>query len=468
MNDLLLSAAKNPLLKNILSSAGVPTPVSLKRQEGALSATPLKDQRLAFFSLDQKAPEALFAALSEKGANVLSYLPVSKELQSKLVAFGRHIARLDNLGEADKLDALVFDGSKIQSVTDLEPLYRFFHAHLARVVANGRIVVIGSESVAGDSTFARALEGFTRSIAKETGARGITANLILHSGHAEDILVGPLTFFLSKASCYVTGQILALSKDAVKPKSIPQAQSLAGKVALVTGAARGIGAKIAAALAAEGAHVVCLDRAQEAEALAETARRLDAHIFHQDLSEKNAAEKIAAYFKTKFQGCDIVVHNAGITLDKTLKKMPVESWQRVMDINLRAPMEITHRMLQDNALKNEAHIVCLSSIAGIAGNFGQTNYSASKAALRGFVAAMANEMAKINGTINAVAPGFIETRMTESIPFVTREVGRRLNNLGQGGRPEDVAQVVSFLAQPASFAVSGQTLRICGGSLLGA
>lgn len=467
MNDLLLSAAKNPFLKNILSSAGLPTPVSLKRQEGALSAIPLKDQRLAFFSLDPKTPEALLAALSEKGANVLSDLSVSKELQSKIVACGRRIARLDSLGDTDKLDALVFDGSKIQSVTDLESLYHFFHANLARVAANGRIVIVG-RALALDTTYACALEGFTRSIAKETGARGITANLLLHSEHAEDFLIEPLTFFLSKASCYVTGQILTLNNDAVKPKSIPQTQSLAGKVALVTGAARGIGAKIAAALAAEGAHVVCLDRAQEAEALAATARKLDGHIFHQDLSEKNAAEKIAIYFKTKFQGCDIVVHNAGITLDKTIKKMPVESWQRVMDINLRAPMEITQRMLKENALKSEAHIVCLSSIAGIAGNFGQTNYSASKAALRGFVAAMAGPMAEIHGTINAVAPGFIETRMTESIPLLTREVGRRLNSLGQGGRPEDVAQVVSFLAQPASFAVSGQTIRICGGSLLGA
>jgi len=125
-------------------------------------------------------------------------------------------------------------------------------------------------------------------------------------------------------------------------------------------------------------------------------------------------------------------------------------------------------MLADAALKKNCRVICLSSIAGIAGNFGQTNYAASKAGVRGFVAAMAPEFAKTGSTINAVAPGFIETRMTAAMPLFTREVGRRLNNLGQGGMPADVAQVVSFLAQPAAAAVSGQTLRVCGGSLIGA
>lgn len=468
MNDLLLSAGKNPLIKKILTEVGVPTPVALKRQSGALSEIPLKDQRLAFVTASGKTSEAVLTALAEAGANIYCEHGVAKEIEAHLVAFGRQIRRLATLEEKETLDALVFDGSAIQDIASLESVYEFFHEHLRRLATNGRVVIIATTPANGDLTYVRALEGFMRSLAKEIGARGATANLIIRADAADDALLGPLAFFLSRAACYVTGQVLPLAANAQKPKEILRAQSLKGKVALVTGAARGIGAEIAQALALEGAHVVCLDRSQEGEALAATARKIDSHIFYQDLSEASAAEKISAYFTTKFKGCDIVVHNAGITLDKTLKNMPVESWRRVMDINLRAPMAITRRMVADKSFNAFARVVCLSSIAGVAGNFGQTNYAASKAALRGFVAAMAPELAKNGATINAVAPGFIETKMTASIPFFTREVGRRLNNLGQGGQPQDVAQVVAFLTQPAAYAVNGQTLRICGGSLLGA
>jgi len=119
-------------------------------------------------------------------------------------------------------------------------------------------------------------------------------------------------------------------------------------------------------------------------------------------------------------------------------------------------------------LREEGRIVCLSSQSGIAGNFRQSNYATTKAALIGYVAARAPQLAQRGITINAVAPGFIETRMTEAIPFMSREAGRRLTSLRQGGLPRDVAEAICFLASPGAYGVTGETLRVCGQSWLGA
>ncbi len=461
MQDLLLAAGKNPFLRRLLSDMGVPAPVAVERQVGAIGTHPLADRKIIVASDDAAF---MLTQLADGGADVYCTASVEPKLTAHAVAAGRSILSVTKLDESTDVSGLIFDARGISS-ENTGNIYRFFHRYISRLQKNGRVLVV---SRGNDAIVTYALEGFMRSLAKEIGSRAATANMICAETPGTEALTGPVRFFMSRASCYVTGQVLKISGGDQITEAYPVAQSLKGKVALVTGAAHGIGAEIAGVLAAEGAYIVCLDRPQESEALAQTARKVDGHIFYQDLAENRAAEKISAYFAGKFKGLDIVVHNAGITLDKTLKKMPAESWQRVMDINLSAPIQITRRLLDDKTLNPRARVVCLSSIAGIAGNFGQTNYAASKAALRGFVAAMADEFSKNDSTINAVAPGFIETRMTEAMPFFTREVGRRLNNLGQGGRPEDVAQVISFLVQPAAFAVNGQTLRVCGGSLIGA
>jgi 3-oxoacyl-[acyl-carrier protein] reductase len=146
-------------------------------------------------------------------------------------------------------------------------------------------------------------------------------------------------------------------------------------------------------------------------------------------------------------------------------------WDTVLSINLRAVETLSRRLLDeaDPLLRPGGRIVCTSSIAGIAGNVGQTNYAASKAGLIGLVEALAPELAeRFGGTVNAVAPGFIETQMTASVPLFVREAGRRMNSLRQGGLPIDVAEAVAYLAAPGSGGVNGQTLRVCGQSLLGA
>jgi 3-oxoacyl-[acyl-carrier protein] reductase len=157
------------------------------------------------------------------------------------------------------------------------------------------------------------------------------------------------------------------------------------------------------------------------------------------------------------------VHNAGITRDKTLGRMTEDQWESVIAVNLTAPERLTEALLDNGTTR----VVCVSSVSGIAGNRGQTNYAASKAGLIGMVRALAPRLAG-RATINAVAPGFIETRMTEAMPVFTREAGRRMNSLTQGGQPVDVAETVAWLGSPASGAVTGNVVRVCGQSLLGA
>jgi len=144
--------------------------------------------------------------------------------------------------------------------------------------------------------------------------------------------------------------------------------------------------------------------------------------------------------------------------------MTADEWSSVVAINLDAVTRITAAL----PLRDHGRVICLSSVAGIAGNLGQTNYAASKAGLVGYVRALAHELAPRGITVNAVAPGFIETRMTAAIPLAIREAGRRLSALGQGGLPLDVAETITFLAQPAAAGLTGAVARVCGGALIGA
>jgi 3-oxoacyl-[acyl-carrier protein] reductase len=241
-----------------------------------------------------------------------------------------------------------------------------------------------------------------------------------------------------------------------------------GKVALVTGAARGIGEATAELLAAEGAHVVCLDRPADDGPCSKVAQRVGGSALLVDITDVDAPDRIAADLKERFGGVDIVVHNAGVTRDKTLGRMKPDAWDMAVDINLGAVVRITDRLLQDGTLRDGGRIICLSSVSGIAGNRGQTNYSAGKAGIVGFVEALAPRVAKKGITVNAIAPGFIETRLTSAMPVAIREAARRLSAVGQGGKPEDVGQAITFLSTPGAVGLTGETVRVCGGALVGA
>jgi 3-oxoacyl-[acyl-carrier protein] reductase len=164
----------------------------------------------------------------------------------------------------------------------------------------------------------------------------------------------------------------------------------------------------------------------------------------------------------------VIVHNAGITRDKTIANMKEHLWQLTVNVNLSTQERINEALVESGALNAGGRIVCVSSISGIAGNMGQTNYAVSKAGVIGMVQSTAPIFAAKGITINAVAPGFIETQMTAAIPFAIREAGRRMNSMSQGGQPVDVAEAIAWFASPASSGLTGNVIRVCGQSLIGA
>jgi 3-oxoacyl-[acyl-carrier protein] reductase len=236
----------------------------------------------------------------------------------------------------------------------------------------------------------------------------------------------------------------------------------------VTGAAQGIGAAIARTLARDGAHVVGLDVPGQGERLTTVVNEIGGSALQLDITDAEAPAELAAHVRERHGEIDIVVHNAGITRDKTLAGMDAARWDAVMAVNLTSQERINEALLGGGLLAAHGRIVSVSSFSGIAGNRGQTNYAASKAGIIGMVRALAPRVAEVPATINAVAPGFIETDMTDAMPFVPREVGRRMNSLNQGGTPIDVAETIAWLADPGSSGVNGQVVRVCGQMILGA
>jgi 3-oxoacyl-[acyl-carrier protein] reductase len=365
------------------------------------------------------------------------------------------------------VQALVFDATGISDSTELVELQRFFHPNVKRIEHSGRVVVLGTPSAglpARAATAQRALEGFTRSLGKEIG-RGIAVQLVYVAAGAEDQIDSTLRFLLSPRSAYVSGQVIRISPGVVQAPKLEWEQPLDGVRALVTGASRGIGEAIATTLHRDGAELVLLDVPALSSELGEVAKRLDAETIELDITDADAPATIAERLSG---GVDVVVHNAGVTRDRTLAKMPEDRWTSLMEINLSSEERINDELLHRGLLRKNGRIVCVSSMSGIAGNSGQTNYATSKAGVIGMVEALAPELAKHGATINAVAPGFIETQMTAEMPITIREAGRRMNSMSQGGLPVDVAETIAWLASPASTGINGNVVRICGQSLLGA
>jgi len=362
---------------------------------------------------------------------------------------------------AAPIDRLVVDAT---AVTELGALYEQLHPLVPRIRRAGRLVVLARAGARDPVAAAAAagLEGFVRSAAKELGRRGATAQLIAIEPGAEARAAAIARFLLSPRSAFMTGQALRATTTTVTAAELRWVAALDRKVALVTGAAHGIGEAIARRLAEEGAHVICVDRPAEEVALAAVARAVGGTLVVADLADPGAPRRIAE----RAPRVDVIVHNAGITRDRTFAKLTAAEWHDVVSVDLDAVVRLTAALLP--ALRDDGRIICMSSVAGIAGNVGQTAYAAAKAGLIGYARALAGELAPRGITVNAVAPGLIETRMTAAMPLAIREAARRLSALGQGGEPRDVAELVTFLAQPASAGVTGAVLRICGGAFIGA
>jgi len=369
-----------------------------------------------------------------------------------------------------KFAGLLFDATGARSPEDLDQLRAFFAGPLRRLRSSGRVILLGrvpdGQDPIVDAT-RQALDGIVRSLAKELRA-GATANLVQLSDDAELADVdSAIRFFLSGRSAYVDGQVVRVAAGSHTAPA-DWSKPLAGKVALVTGAARGIGAAIAETLARDGAQVVVADLPAAGERLARVANKIGGSTLQLDIAAADAADVVTKYFEERHGGVDIVVHNAGITRDKLLANMKPEQWDSVLSVNLASQLRVNTALLETGVLRDGGRVVCLASTSGIAGNRGQTNYAASKAGVIGMVRSFAPSFAAKSASINAVAPGFIDTDMTRSMPFMTREVARRLSSLQQAGLPVDVAETVAFLVQSASGGVNGQVIRVCGQNLVGA
>lgn len=347
-------------------------------------------------------------------------------------------------------------------------------ANLRRLAPQGRVVTLSRARTDDDEPALAAtregVDGFLRSLAKELRAGATGNGLVLAEGLAVDApeTLGALRFLLSARSAYVDGQLLQVGPA---PAGASTAQDddrpLAGRVAVVTGAARGIGAEVARTLARDGATVVCVDVPAAGESLAAVANEVRGTALQLDVTAQDAGARILEHARTRHGGLHVLVHNAGILRDKLLANMSAERWDAVVAVNLAAQIRITEHLLAHDGFSEAPHVVSLASTSGIAGNRGQTNYAFSKAGVIGHTRAFAPRLAALGGTANAVAPGFVETEMTASIPFVQREVARRASSLQQGGQPVDVAEAIAFLASPAAAGVGGQVLRVCGQNLVG-
>jgi 3-oxoacyl-[acyl-carrier protein] reductase len=372
------------------------------------------------------------------------------------------------VGEGERYGALIFDATGIDDPARLRELYDFFHPVIRQVGTCGRVVVLGTEGTGYAAIAQRALEGFTRSVGKEL-TRGATAQLVYVAPGHEAAAESTLRFLLSAKSAFVDAQVIrigALGGETVEPANWDK--PLDGKVALVTGASRGIGASIAEVLARDGAHVVALDIPAQGDELSAVANDVRGAALQLDVTAPTAPADLVRYLRDRHGGVDIVVHNAGITRDKRLANMKDAAWDAVLAVNLSSQLAINDALLDADVLHANGRIIGVSSIAGIAGNNGQTNYATSKAGVIGMVNAYGPVLAERGATINAVAPGFIETKMTATVPVLIREFGRRLSSLAQGGLPVDVAETIAWYANPGSAAVNGNVVRVCGQSLLGA
>ncbi len=418
-----------------------------------------------------------------------------------------------------RIGAVVVDACGLRGIAQLEGLRAVLRPAVRALEASGRVVLLADAEVDGVEANAvrQALDGVNRTVGKEL-RRGATANLVyVAPGTASADLASTFSFLLEGRSAFVDGQSwtvgpaqgpalrdagsylagssgpgernapqpLADTSGAAHPQPIPEEDHeerairhegpptpLENRIVVVTGAARGIGAQIATVAARDGATVVCVDMPAAGESLAALANRLHGTSLQLDITAPDAGERIAAHVASRY-GADArihgIVHNAGITRDKLLANTDAQRWAQVLAVNLAAELRINPVLLdgRPGGLADGGRIVGIASTSGIAGNRGQANYAASKAGVVGLVRAEAPELSGRGITVNAVAPGFIETDMTAKIPFVQREVFRRTNSLGQGGQPVDVAETIGYFLDPGSAGVTGQVVRVCGQNLVG-
>ncbi|GEC99700.1 3-oxoacyl-ACP reductase [Kocuria varians] len=459
MTDTYLDMVNSGLGKQLASKLGLPRPVTLRR-----------------FKAGADFPDGSVLVLGKGRAGDAA--------AKDLLAWNLDVRRTAQ--DVDRVGAVVIDYTEAESPAQLGGPALELASALRKLRPGGRVITLsrpalgigtgaasgaaGSEALSPAVSAARqGAVGILRSVAQEMRG-GVTANgVLIADGVAVDApsVTGAIRFFLSGRSAYVDGQFLTVGDDR-GDAGLDWDHPVAGKVAVVTGAARGIGEQVTRTLAASGATVIPVDVPMAGDALTKLANELRVPALQLDVTDPQAGQKILDLVTARYGRLDLVVHNAGITRDKMLANMDQAKWDSVIAVNIESQLRINETLLASEDLGAAPRIVCLASTSGVAGNRGQTNYAASKAGVIGLVAATAPLIAAKGGTINAVAPGFIESDMTAKIPAARRQISRRLNSLQQGGLPVDVAQAITFLLSDAAGGINGQTLRVCGQSLVGA
>ena len=461
------SLFRSPLGRRMAAKAGLPDPPTLRRGR----VGPLGEVLLAELPGGGVAAATL-AQLGVAPGVALQDTPESRTPDEK--------GRPQPPRYERRPGALVIDATGVRTIADLEGLRAVLRPVMKRLEPSGRVIIVATDASAVTGLEAKAvaqgIDGINRTVAKEL-RDGATANLLLlRDGVQPDDLASTLSFLLQGRSAFVDGQtwrVAARKPGDETALDYEPSRPFAGRIVVVTGAARGIGAAIAATFARDGASVVAVDVPSAGDALARVANDLRGSALQLDITSAGAGQRIAAHV-AQIHGPDAriwaIVHNAGITRDKLLANLDDAQWGVVLRVNLAAEIAINEVLLGDvpGGLGQQGRIVGIASTSGVAGNKGQTNYAASKAGVMGLVWAQAEELTGRPVTVNAVAPGFIETDMTAAIPFVQREVFRRTNSLSQGGRPVDVAETIAYFCDPASGGIDGQVVRVCGQNLVGA
>lgn len=387
-----------------------------------------------------------------------------------LLSWGADVRR--RFEELRRVGSVVVVLDEVDAPDQLGPVLLTLAGAMRTLAPGARVVTVSRPATGQDPGRDAArggIEGFTRSLAHEMRSGGTANGILAADGVALDApgVIGALRFLLSARSAFVTGQFLEVT-TAAGTLTEDSAQPLAGRTALVTGAARGIGAAIARTLAADGAHLVVLDVPAAGTELSRLANELRAVPIQLDVTSDGAGERLVQFLREHSLTLDVLVLNAGITRDKLFANMTPDRWDPVIGVNITSQITLTNALIDaGDVLGAQPRVVSLASTSGIAGNRGQTNYATSKAGVMAFVDALSSRLAEQGGTANAVAPGFIETEMTARMPAINREVARRVNSLQQGGLPVDVAEAIGFLSSAEAGGIQGQTLRVCGQNIVG-